>query len=192
MILSKLIKRIKRIKVERACIISDSSKIYDTGIIVNNMNLREKIVIGENTHIKGELLNFGHGGEISIGDNCFIGEQSRIWSALKIKIGHRVLIAHSVNIFDNSTHPFNSVNRHRQFLQIISGQHPKNINLNERAVTISDDVWIGCMSIILAGVFIGKGAVIAAGSVVTKDVPDYTIVGGNPAKIMRKIPNNER
>ena len=84
MILSKLI---KRIKVKRACIISDSSKVHDTGIIINNMNLREKIAIGENTHIKGDFSNFAHGGEISIGDNCFVGEQSRIWSALKIKIG---------------------------------------------------------------------------------------------------------
>lgn len=156
------------------------------------MNLREKIVIGEDSHIKGELLNFAHGGEISIGDNCFIDDQSRIWSALKIKIDHRVLISHCVNIFDNSIHPFNSAQRHKQFTQIVSGKLPKHININERAVTISDDVWIGCMPIILAGVFIGKGAVIAAGSVVTKDVPDYTIVDGNSAKIMRKIPNNER
>ncbi|EAV47415.1 putative acetyltransferase [Methylophilales bacterium HTCC2181] len=189
MILSKLI---KRIKVKRACIISDSSKVHDTGIIINNMNLREKIAIGENTHIKGELLNFAHGGEISIGDNCFVGEQSRIWSALKIKIGHRVLISHCVNIFDNSTHPFNSAQRHKQFTQIVSGQHPKHINLNEKAVIISDDVWIGSMSIILAGVFIGEGAIIAAGSVVTKDVPPFTIVGGNPARIIRELTMDER
>lgn len=52
-------------------------------------------------------------------------------------------------------------------------------------ISIKDDVWIGLNSIILSGVTIGKGAVVAAGSVVTKDVPDYAIVGGNPAKIIK-------
>jgi len=56
---------------------------------------------------------------------------------------------------------------------------------------IPDDVWIGSMSIILAGVFIGEGAIIAAGSVVTKDVPPFTIVGGNPARIIRELTMDE-
>lgn len=53
-------------------------------------------------------------------------------------------------------------------------------------VIINDNVWIGMNAIILPGVTIGKGAVIAAGSVVTKDVPPYSLVGGNPAKIIRQ------
>lgn len=52
-------------------------------------------------------------------------------------------------------------------------------------IIVNDDVWIGMSSMILSGVTIGKGAVIAAGSVVTKNVPEYTIVGGNPAKIIK-------
>lgn len=53
------------------------------------------------------------------------------------------------------------------------------------AVIIEDEVWLGANSIILSGVTIGKGAIVAAGSVVTKDVPPYTIVGGNPAKFIK-------
>ncbi len=185
-------KQINRIKSRRSCICSSNAKIYDSARIINNMKLREKIEIGINSHIKGELLTFAHGGKISIGDNCYIGEQSRIWSAIEIKIGHRVLISHGVNIFDNSTHPISPSQRHKQFMQIIAGQHPQQINLNETPVLISNDVWIGCMSIILAGVTIGEGAVIAAGSVVTKDVPAYTIVGGNPASVIREISLDER
>lgn len=54
-----------------------------------------------------------------------------------------------------------------------------------KPVVIGDDVWIGARSIILKGVHIGKGAVIAAGAVVTKDVPEYAIVGGVPAKVIK-------
>ncbi len=54
-----------------------------------------------------------------------------------------------------------------------------------KAVEIADDVWIGTRALILPGVSIGKGAIIAAGAVVTKDVPDYAIVGGNPAKVIK-------
>lgn len=57
---------------------------------------------------------------------------------------------------------------------------------DDQDVVIEDDVWIGCNAIILKGVTIGTGAVIAAGAVVTKDVAPYSIVGGNPAKLIRK------
>jgi acetyltransferase-like isoleucine patch superfamily enzyme len=53
-------------------------------------------------------------------------------------------------------------------------------------VTIGDDVWIGCNAVILPGVRIGRGAVVAAGSVVTRDVPEYAIVGGIPARILKQ------
>ncbi len=56
---------------------------------------------------------------------------------------------------------------------------------DEQPVTICDDVWIGARVIILPGVTVGKGAIIAAGAVVTKDVPEYAIVGGNPARVIK-------
>jgi acetyltransferase-like isoleucine patch superfamily enzyme len=156
------------------------------------MNLIASIKIGAYTHIKGELLTFGHGGRIIIGDYCYVGEQSRIWSALHITIGDRVMIAHNVNIFDNLTHPINPKARHDHFKRIIMNGHPKQADLSEAAVIISDDAWLGCMSIILKGVTIGEGAIVGAGSVVTKDVLPWTIVAGNPAKVIRKISPEER
>lgn len=59
-------------------------------------------------------------------------------------------------------------------------------------VKICNKVWIGFNSIILKGVTIGEGSIVGAGSVVTKDVPPWTIVAGNPARIIREIPENER
>lgn len=172
--------------------LAPTAVLYDTARIINNLPDPSAIDIGAHSHIKGELLTFGHGGQISIGEYCYVGEHCHIWSARNILIGNRVLIAHNVNIFDNATHPLGADERHRQFKSIISGKHPSKLDLLEEPVTISDDVWVGCMSIILKGVTIGQGAVIGAGSVVTKDVPPYTVVAGNPAGVIREIPPDER
>ena len=172
--------------------LSSNAVCYRSARIVNNFHDSDAINIGAYTHIRGELLTFGHGGQISLGEYCYVGEQSHIWSAKSIKIGNRVLISHNVNIFDSATHPLSATERHRQYKSIISTGHPKTIDLSEKEVVICDDVWIGCAAIILRGVTIGQGAVISAGSVVTKDVPPFTIVGGNPARVIREIPIDER
>ncbi len=172
--------------------IGDNSSLFPESIIQNFQKSSNGIRIGNFVSIRGELLLFAHGGEIVIGDYCYIGAGTKIWSAKKISIGNRVLIAHNVNIFDNDTHPQNPNARHNHYKEIITSGHPHHINLNECEVTIHDDVWIGCQSIILKGITIGEGAIVGAGSVVTKDVPPYTIVAGNPAKIIREIPENER
>jgi acetyltransferase-like isoleucine patch superfamily enzyme len=172
--------------------LADTAVLYAMARIVNNLTDFSAITIGAYTHIKGELLTFGHGGQIAIGEYCYVGEQSHIWSAKNISIGNRVLIAHNVNIFDNSTHPLGASERHQQFKSIITNGHPQNLDLSEEPIKIEDDVWVGCMSIILKGVTIGQGAVIGAGSVVTKDVPPHTVVAGNPARIIREIPPDER
>lgn len=176
----------------RKLICAKGVKLHLTARIHNKHASKKAIRIGENTQILGELMLFGHGGDISIGDFCYVGEHTRIWSALKINIGHRVLISHNVNIFDSLTHPISAGNRHLQYLHIITKGHPKQLQLDEASIDIRNDVWIGTNAIILRGVTIGEGAIVGAGSVVTKDVAPWTIVAGNPAKIMREIPPDER
>jgi acetyltransferase-like isoleucine patch superfamily enzyme len=193
MIISRIKQVIRRkLGVPKDCIMAPGVVLHDSAIIINNLHDASRITIGACTHVKGELLTFGHGGKIAIGEFCFIGEQTRIWSAKEITIGDRVLISHNVNIFDNDTHPVNPQARHEQFKQIITTGQPKSIDLRERPVIIADDVLVGCNSIILSGVVIGKGAIVGAGSVVTRDIPPYTIVVGNPAKVIREIPEDER
>ncbi|HEY9300680.1 MAG TPA: acyltransferase, partial [Phormidium sp.] len=96
-------------------------------------------------------------------------------------------ISHDVNIFDNQTHPFNPVERHKQYIHILQEGFPKNIDLGGEKVLIEDDVWIGCGAILLKGVSIGKCSIVGAGSVVTKDIPPWTFAAGNPARIIRDI-----
>ena len=135
--------------------------------------------------MRGELFIFGHGGRIQIGDWCFIGENSKLWSGASIRVGDRVMIAHDVNVFDNQTHPIDHVQRHEHFRSILTKGHPRNIDLGDRPVIIDDDAWLGAGSSILRGVTVGKRAIVASRAVVTHDVPDDCIVAGNPARIVR-------
>jgi acetyltransferase-like isoleucine patch superfamily enzyme len=165
--------------------IGSNTRIFSEAKINNNLDDKTKIVIGNNCDVRGELMTFGHGGEIIIGNYSFVGERTKIWSAKKIIIGDRVLISHNVNIHDNNSHPLDSKLRHEDFKHIATIGFQKVNDLKEKEIIIKDDVWIGFNSIILKGVTIGEGAIVGAGSVVTKDVEPYTIVAGNPAKFIK-------
>jgi len=174
------------------CVIGRGSIFHNSSRVDNMLKDRGKISIGSNSEIAGQLLVFAHGGCIRIGDECFIGEGSRIWSGKSIAIGNRVVISFDVKIFDNQTHPLAVKERYEHIRKILSTGHPSDIDLGDQPIVIEDDVWIGCMCIILRGVHIGRGAVVAAGSVVTNDVPAWTVVAGNPAKIIKTIPEDQR
>ncbi len=109
---------------------------------------------------------------ISIGDNSGIGDNS--FFSGTTSIGNDVMIAPEC-MFIASNHNFS-----RTDIPI------NKQGSNSKGIKIDDDVWIGARSIILDGVHIKKGTIIAAGAVVTKDTEEYSVVGGNPAKIIKK------
>lgn len=193
----KLIKSLTKpfiIKIKRkllgnsySCCLGENCNIYPNAIITNNSGIRENIIIGKNTHVAGILIVWDNCGKIKIGEHCFIGENTRIYSAINIDIGNRVQIAHNCNIFDNNVHSLTPYERHLEYIQNTTKGLYRLHDLNEVAVIIKDDAWIGANSTILKGVVIGEGAIVAACSVVLEDVPDYTVVGGNPAKIIKSI-----
>ncbi len=183
---------LQRFRGRATCQTGHGVKLKSSARIRNILGKEENICIGSHSVVHGELLLFAHGGKISIGEWCYIGEGSRIWSAKHISMGHRVLISHHVNIFDSLTHPISARQRHEQFRAIVLSGHPQDINLNEARICLHDDVWIGAGVHILKGVEIGEGAIVGAGSVVTKDVPAWTIVAGNPARIVRELEPDER
>ncbi len=170
-----------------------SAQLLDGAKIENALKDPNIINVGANTVLQGVLLVFGHGGNIEIGQWCYLGLDSRIFSAVKVKIGDRVLISHGVNIQDTNCHPLEADVRHEHFVKIVMEGYPRDAGSRTVAdivsapILIEDDVWIGCNSIILKGVTIGARSIVAAGSVVTKDVPAGSIVAGNPARVVKQL-----
>ena len=183
--------RINSLKIGRflaKVTIPPSSRLYSQAMIYNLQNNPSKIRVGNGTHIQGELFIFANGGEIIIGDNCYVGVGSRIWSAERITIGNNVLISHNVNIVDTNVHEMNHLERAAGFQRLMKEGNPRTkTNVLTAPVLIGDYAWISFNVCVLKGVRIGTGAIVAGGSVVTIDVPDFTLVAGNPARIVRKL-----
>lgn len=114
---------------------------------------------------------FGTNSRVEIGDDVGVSGCS-ITAIEHIKIGDRVLIGSGVLITDNDGHAINPTDRH------------VSKDIATAPVVIEDDTFIGARAIILKGVTLGKGSIVGAGSVVTKSIPPYGIVGGNPARII--------
>ncbi|MES2353049.1 MAG: acyltransferase [Pseudomonadota bacterium] len=184
----KLVLRIAEAKYRTRANVHSSARFLRGGSVVNILADAGAISVGAHTIVRGELLTFGHGGKISIGDWCYIGEGSRIWSAAEVIVGDRVLISHGVNVHDTNSHPIDATVRHMHSRQILTVGHPRQIDtINSASVKIGNDVWIGFNAIVMKGVEIGEGSIVAAGSLVTADVPPRTVVGGNPARVIREL-----
>lgn len=182
---------VAKIKIKYlATLISSSGpiKIGKTASILNAQGDPTKIKIGEGTVVDGIIQLFPFGEGIEIGRNCYIGLNSRIWSSDHIIIGDNVLISHDVNIIDSDSHEINYKERETSSIRQFKEGLPKEIGLVKTApIIIKDNVWISYNVCILKGVTIGRGAIVGCGSVVTHDIPDFTLVVGNPAKIVKKV-----
>ena len=167
---------------------NNGGAFYPEAVVQNMQYDPKKIIIGKGTHIRGLLLVFRYGGQISIGENSYVGDHSRIWSGDSVTIGNFVQIAHNVNIIDTSAHEFDAYERAERYLTLMAnGPWPDKGNVLTAPIVIRDFAWISFNASILRGVTIGEGAIVAAGSVVTKDVPAYTLVAGNPAVVKRHL-----
>jgi acetyltransferase-like isoleucine patch superfamily enzyme len=129
-------------------------------------------------------FNVEPGGSVEIGsDSVLVG--AIFMCADRITLGKRVVVSHRVTIADSDFHPISVEDRKLDAIANAPyGDRTRRPPLITHPVRIDDDVWIGIGSIILKGVHIGTGARVAAGSVVTKDVPAHTRVAGNPARIV--------
>ena len=134
---------------------------------------RQRISFGKGVIIMPYAILNSQGGKISIGDNVSIRSFCALYGAGGLAIGNDVSIAIGTTIV-SSDHIFD-----RTDVPI------KRQGARKRRVVIEDDVWIGANCVITAGVTIKKGSVIAAGSVVTKDVESYSVVAGVPAKLVK-------
>lgn len=132
-----------------------------------------KISIGENCFIHQSSMIMTYGGDITLGNNVSVNPYTILYGHGGLKIGNFVRIAaHTVIIPSNH-------NFERTDIPIFRQGH------TSKGITIEDDVWIGTHVTILDGVKIGQGSIIGAGAVVNKDIPPYSIVVGNPGKVIR-------
>ncbi|WP_447035646.1 CatB-related O-acetyltransferase [Vibrio alginolyticus] len=150
-----------------------SSKIISSKL-VGKVDIEEKVTIYKSTIL----------GNVSIGSNTYIcGPNVFICSKVnRIKIGKYCSIARNVNIqeYDHRINMFST-----SFSALRTKYNESELVQSKGEVEIGNDVWIGANSTILSGIKIGNGAVVAAGSVVTKNVPPYAVVGGNPAEVIK-------
>lgn len=117
---------------------------------------------------------------ISIGNNVFIGHNARFWCTLSsITIGNHVTFAPNVSIIAGN-HSYHIVGKWITDYEVNDKKKEDDL-----PVVIESDVWVGTNVTILNGVKVERGAIIAAGAVVVKDVPAYAIVGGVPAKVLK-------
>jgi len=175
-----------------------SSIVNKDNIQIRNPIKKKYLTIGEECVIEAKFVFETTSGKVVIGDRTFIGA-SLLSSIDMIEIGCDVLISWGCTLMDNDAHSVVFMNRFndvkdwkRELVEKKYGYYKKWGNVKRQKITINDKVWIGCNTIILKGVTIGEGAIVGAGSVVTKDVPPWTIVSGNPAKYIRSISIDER
>ena len=167
-------------------------KINVSGNPIFVFDFNGKLILGDNVSLKSnprsyhmhmhspvKLMADRKNAVIIIGDNTRINGAC-IHAYERIEIGKNCLIAANTQIFDGSGHD----------LSMDDTSNRINTEGSSKPIKIYDNVWIGANCIIMPGVTIGEGAVVAAGSVVVKDVPAMCVVGGNPAKIIKEYSND--
>jgi len=152
---------------------------------------RCSLSIGADSNVEAALVFEKAAAEIRIGSRTHVGSGTVLGAAQLIEIGDDVLVAFDVLITDHNSHSLSFAERSNDVREWIAGRKDWS-HVAMVPVRIGDKAWIGARAVVLKGVTIGDGAVVGAGSVVTKDVPPWTIVGGNPAKIIRSLTDEER
>lgn len=120
-------------------------------------------------------IHIDYGTNVRLGSNVYLNSNCTIIDTCLVSIGSRTLVAPNVSFYSGS-HPLDP--------QLRNGTRGPE---DGKEIHVGEDCWIGGGAIILPGVNVGRGSTVGAGSVVTKDVPPFHVVAGNPAKIIRKI-----
>lgn len=177
------------------------SKLFDNFSL--NVGLPENRIflsIGNDSIIGGAFTFESRSGEIVIGNRVYIAGGQAICTN-RIEIEDDVFVSWGVYFFDNDSHSIDYRDRIMDMTNHLKDwrQGLSNINsskdwsaVKSAPIKVCRYAWIGMECIVLKGVTIGQGAIVGAGSVVTKDVPAWTIVGGNPARVVKEIPPHQR
>lgn len=175
----------------------DGNLTEDFQLVVRHPERTDVAVsIGNENILMGKFVLETKTARISVGNNTFIGGGLFV-CAEEIKIGSDVMFSWGCTVIDTDAHSLDYKERKddvklwkKGLDENSAGKYKDWSKVNSKKIEIKDKAWIGFNVIILKGVTIGEGAVVAAGSVVTKDVLPFTLVGGNPAVELKKLENN--
>lgn len=147
---------------------------------------KKTVQIGQNCILNCRLSYDRPEAKITIGDRCYVGK-SHIVSALSVTLGDDVVISWGVTIMDHNSHALAWAERSQDVLDWHRGAKDWT-HVAMAPVVLERRCWIGAHASILKGVTVGEGAVVGTGAVVTRDVPRYTAVAGNPARVLKELP----
>ncbi len=146
--------------------------VFEEGVLVFHP---ERVWIGDGVYVgHGAILKGYHAGELRIGDGTWIGQQVFLHAAGDLGIGRNVGVGPGVKIITSA---------HEEAGRDVPILHAP---LRFAPVFVDDDADLGVGAVVLPGVTIGRGAQVGAGAVVTRDVPPYAVVAGNPARVLRE------
>jgi acetyltransferase-like isoleucine patch superfamily enzyme len=150
------------------------------------------LLVGKQSQVGGDIHLERSGAKLVIGENSAVNGGTMFVVSDEISIGNNVWISFDCLIMDHDGHAADPATRRKDLPDFLAGR-PKDWSVVKRAaVVIEDDAWIGARAIILKGVTVGRASIIGAGAVVTKDVPSYSVVGGNPAVVIGSVPEHGR
>jgi acetyltransferase-like isoleucine patch superfamily enzyme len=182
-VMRKFLSRFRRASSLRGVVLGKNSLVSG---FVDKRSAVSSVVIGRDCLIAGSLVTETDQSEIAIGDNVFIGANTILDCVVSIHIEDDVLISYQCILADSDNHSVDYSIRKKDLASWRDGKHDWSTTIS-RPIVVSKGAWIGARAIILKGVTIGEGAIVGAGSVVTKDVPAWTMVAGNPARAIRKV-----
>ncbi len=186
-----LVKRAKK-HFNKHCLLNPDTRLLTCAHCVNT-GPKEHIRIGKHCTIGGNLVAL-YGGKITIGNNVYIGGSTTFQCKEAITIGNHVIIANNAMLIDNNNHP-TAPEMRLKMSQCDDYLHDPLWSwetATSAPIVVEDNVWIGRDTRILKGVSVGEGSIVALGAVVTHNVPPYTVVAGNPAKVVKELKRPER
>ncbi len=165
--------------------------------IDNPVQGKKYVVLGQDSMLAGTMVFESDEGCITMGNKSNFSPGATIICRESVIIEDHVFISWGCTICDHGSHSLYYMDRRDDYdVMLDNYKNHRNINTGKdwdtvdvRPIRICSDAWIGMNTVIMQGVTIGRGAIIGANSVIKKDVPEFTIVSGNPAEVVAKLPN---
>ena len=179
-----------------SALIEMQDSVLESGfsIIAPFADARKYVKVGKDSMLSCNIHFESSEGFVSIGDEVYIGNSQLICRS-SITLENNIFVAWGCTFYDHDSHSLDYRERRKDIASQIF-EHKKGNNfiksknwdvVQSKPIHICSDAWIGMNSVILKGVRIGRGSIVGANSVVTKDVPDWCVVAGNPARIIKHL-----